>query len=429
MKRSMFRLLLIAVLSACIVMALPGTCASAEHDIVYTVGTDIGNVLLSQTETPITNCTLTSGGLARGMRITWNGTNIYLSGTPETTGDYLAEYTVETQNGNYTLGFSFTVKDSSPAVTVAPVVSKDIKITKQPTGESVEAGGSAKFIARADNATKIVWKLVSPDTTNTIDCGSASGEFPGLKVEGNGTDTLILSNIPASLNKWCVECRFFNDNEGPVCSNGARITIIGATEPTATPKPVATEAPAIAGPDANPGNGEDPAVTKTGGKTANIVTQPHSAEIKAGESCVLSVDATSPNNGTLSYQWYSAATDNRNAALPISGASDEVYTINQVEGTAFYWVAVWNTKEGARSEPVYSDAAEVRVSVETEATPEPTPSPEVTPEARSSGLFNGNIQLILFGVIGLLALAALIGVVVYLNIESRREKNRSNKDE
>ena len=78
MKRSFVRLLLVAALSACIVMSFPGLCASAENDIVYTAGTDIGNVLLSQTETPVTNCTLVSGGLARGMRITWNGWQMWL---------------------------------------------------------------------------------------------------------------------------------------------------------------------------------------------------------------------------------------------------------------------------------------------------------------------------------------------------------------
>jgi hypothetical protein len=38
-----------------------------------------------------------------------------------------------------------------------------------------------------------------------------------------------------------------------------------------------------------------------------------------------------------------------------------------------------------------------------------------------SDFLSGNIQLILFGVIGLLALAALIGVVIYLRIEAKRD--------
>ena len=430
MKKRLFRLLLVAALSVCIVMTLPGLCASAENEIVYPAGKDIGNVLLSQTPTPVVNCTLTSGGLARGLRVTWNGSNIYLSGTPETAGDYFVEYTVETQEGNYSLGFSFTVsaqeETAEPIATAAPV-SKHISITKHPTGETVEAGGSAKFIAKADNANKIVWKLVSPDTSNTIDCASADGDFPGLGVEGLGTDTLILTNIPKSMNNWCVECRFFNDDEGPVCSNGARIQVISDTpDVTPTPKPEATAAPSSGG--AASGDGDTPAEDlPTGGKPANIVNQPHSAEIKSGESYVLSVDATSPNNGSLSYQWYSAATDKREAAVPISGAADEVYTVNQTEGSAFYWVAVWNTKDGKRSDPVYSEAAEVRIKAEVEATPEPTPTPEATPEARSSGMFNGNFQILIFGLIGLLALAALVGVIVYLRIEAKQERQEETR--
>ena len=39
-------------------------------------------------------------------------------------------------------------------------------------------------------------------------------------------------------------------------------------------------------------------------RTANISIQPMSNELLPGEPYTLSVIATSPNNGTLSYQWY-----------------------------------------------------------------------------------------------------------------------------
>ena len=147
-----------------------------------------------------------------------------------------------------------------------------------------------------------------------------------------------------------------------------------------------------------------------------------------GDSYTLSVIATSPNNGTLSYQWYSAATNNRSAALPISGASDASYTINQTDGTAYYWVAVWNTRNGARSQAVYSEAAEVRIVTPATPTPVPTPTPTlpVTPAPRAATPSNISFQLILFGIIGVLALIALIGVVIYLRADA---KQRAIEDE
>ena len=58
-----------------------------------------------------------------------------------------------------------------------------------------------------------------------------------------------------------------------------------------------------------------------------------------------------------------------------------------------------------------------------EATPTPVPTvvPTAEPVNNDSDFLGGNFQLILFAAIGLLALAALIGVVIYLRIESKRE--------
>jgi tRNA-binding EMAP/Myf-like protein len=147
-----------------------------------------------------------------------------------------------------------------------------------------------------------------------------------------------------------------------------------------------------------------------------------SAEIKAGDSHTLSVVATSPNNGSLTYQWYSAATDNLNAALPIGGASDASYTIENASETAYYWAAVWNVKDGMRSQAVFTEAAEVRLAVEATPTPLPTEAPEPSPER--SGLFSSdiNFQLVMFSVIGLLALAALIGVVIFLRKDGKNRE-------
>ena len=263
----------------------------------------------------------------------------------------------------------------------------------------------------------------------------AASFFYGLQVSGLGTETLVLSNIPRSMDGWRVEAQFWNGNRHAE-SNGAEITIVDSQGNPVRNQVVATPAPTPQF------NFEQPSVPSVGSndmpvdneaRTANIGMQPQSAQLMPGDSYTLSVIATSPNNGTLSYQWYSAATSNRSAALPISGATDASYTVNQADGTAYYWVAVWNTRNGARSQAVYSEAAEVRIV--TPATPTPIPTPAVTPvptpAPRSSTPANISFQLILFGIIGVLALIALIGVVIYLRADAKQkaieeEANRGN---
>ena len=41
-------------------------------------------------------------------------------------------------------------------------------VTKQPTGETVDEGGVATFVATADYADEIIWRIVSHDASNTV---------------------------------------------------------------------------------------------------------------------------------------------------------------------------------------------------------------------------------------------------------------------
>ena len=433
MKKQSFKIFLILVLSVCIAMALPGLSAAADYLGEFTEGEAIGTVKFYSSSLPIIDVALSSGGLPRGVQPTWNEDGVYLTGTPKTSGSYSAEYLVSTSEGVQTATVSFNVAaapEATPTPTEQPAAtqkpaSAELEITKHPSGEFVESGDDreVKFIARAENAEKIVWRLVSPDASNTVQCTDASDFFPGLEVKGLGTDTLILKHVTNAMNGWYVEAQFWNGRTH-LESAGARITVvdsegneIGAPAPTAAPaettKPAATAAPA---PD---NTGSLP--VDNDAKTANISVQPESAEIKAGDSHTLSVVATSPNNGSLTYQWYSAATDNLNAALPIGGASDASYTIENASETAYYWAAVWNVKDGTRSQAVFTEAAEVKLAVEATPTPLPTEAPEPSPER--GGLFSSdiNFQLVMFSVIGLLALAALIGVVIFLRKDSKNK--------
>ena len=215
-----------------------------------------------------------------------------------------------------------------------------------------------------------------------------------------------------------MEAQFWNGQKH-VESAGAKIYLVDAegnpinAAPTAPPVATTNPAPSSS-PDSSSGLPVD-----DNAKTANISVQPESIEVEPGDAHTLSVIATSPNNGSLSYQWYSASTDNINAALPINGATDASYTVEKADETTYFWVAVWNVKEGARSQPVFSETAEIRVHREPTPTPAPTPTPEPTPDR--AGASTINFQLVMFSIIGLLALAALIAVVVYLRADAKHK--------
>lgn len=120
---------------------------------------------------------------------------------------------------------------STPEPTPAPTPAANlVAITKSPTSETVPVGGNAKFIAYAENFTNIVWITVSPDKQTSYDISEAPWHFDGLAVSGQGTSTLYLSNIPASMDGWRIQA-YFNGNGGPAYTAGAYLTVTGASVP------------------------------------------------------------------------------------------------------------------------------------------------------------------------------------------------------
>ena len=100
------------------------------------------------------------------------------------------------------------------------------KVTKSPTGETVQVGGAADFVARHENALFARWHFVSPDGTSDILYTDAAAKFPGMQITGGDQGTLHLKNIPAEMNGWKVYCSFSN-NIGTANTQAAAITIAG----------------------------------------------------------------------------------------------------------------------------------------------------------------------------------------------------------
>ena len=79
---------------------------------------------------------------------------------------------------------------------------------------------------------------------------------------------------------------------------------------------------------------------------------------------LLSVNASSPDGGTLEYQWYSSATGEMSARSVIEGATGPSYRPAQQSGTMYYCVEIRNTDaDGQRSAPVCTRLARVSFSV------------------------------------------------------------------
>ncbi|MCL2154327.1 MAG: hypothetical protein FWH53_01545 [Leptospirales bacterium] len=75
----------------------------------------------------------------------------------------------------------------------------------------------------------------------------------------------------------------------------------------------------------------------------NIIVEPTSAIID--DRPTLTVVASSPDSGTLSYKWYESTTNNNSGGTEISGATDYIYTLPTTTsaGTHYYYVEVTNT--------------------------------------------------------------------------------------
>lgn len=283
------------------------------------------------------------GSVPGGMILHQYDTFFVLEGTATESGSF--RYSVEFQYEDNTwdsLEIYITVapgETNIPVETPAPEATPKpgVKITKHPTGEYVEEGSGAVFISRADNADDFVWRLVSPDTTVTVEAEDGPSYFAGLAVSGENTERLVLSNIPLAMDGWKAECKFFGQG-GPVYSNGAVIHV--SRKNLSTPK---------------------------------ITGQPSGAELRPGGKTTLTVAASSPENADLKYQWYSGSSKSSSGGTEIKGATGSSFQPPEKEGTIYYYVVVRAEGGGKHSPAAVSNAVPVRYL------PAPAPSPSVPP--------------------------------------------------
>lgn len=310
-----------------------------------------------------------------------------------------------------------------------------LKITKNPTGETVDAGGSATFVARADNAYSRVWRIVSKDTTKTVNAKDASSYFGnGLSVSGADTDTLVLSKIPASMNEWSVECKFIGaDGKTFLCTTGAIIRVRGASTGTGsntsnssgsatTPKPTYNPSAAVtAAPTASPSASSIPNTGDTSSTLTapTISSQPSSAVLSEGETTTLSVTASAPEGETIHYQWYRSDVSSNANGTKIPGAESPTYVPDTISGSKYYYVGVWSSDGTTDSRVVYSSPVSVTYTAPLAS---PSPSPDVKDEGGS-----GLGMSVLLPVIAMVLAAAAIGVGMFFLLKNAGGKKKSSQ--
>ncbi len=100
------------------------------------------------------------------------------------------------------------------------------RVTKSPTDETVEEGGSCLFLAGYENAETAVWHFVSPDGQTDMTYEAAQAAFPTMDILNGMYSNLQLKNIPYAANGWKVYCRYSNTDAGYVDTAMACLTVI-----------------------------------------------------------------------------------------------------------------------------------------------------------------------------------------------------------
>lgn len=405
---------------------VPGTSLPQPVITRQPVGVNLAN---GQSATLSVEAALQDWSGGAQLRYQWymSSTNSASTASPISNA-YSSTYTTSPYDGNkyYLVAVWSSDGVNNSQITYSNLVAvtyggTELKITKHPTGETVNVGGSALFIARADNAVKREWRLVSKDTTKTVPATQAAYYFNGLNVSGEQTDSLALSNIPAALDGWSVECKFTGSDGKTLYTSGAVVKVQGAT-----PTPAPTPSSYI--PGASPSPSPSSYIPGSNVVTApTINTQPIGAVLSEGETVTLSVAAAGADAAkgvNLSYQWYRSEQNSNANGTPISGATSDTYTPDTISGSRYYYVAV-TASNGSDSKTTYSSPATVTYTAPI-STPSPSPSPSAAPKPLEKNPGLGS--MIIAPIIAIVVAAIVIGIGIFFLVRSIGKKDEPEYD-
>ncbi len=186
-------------------------------------------------------------------------------------------------------------------------------ITKSPTDETVDEGGSCYFVAKYENATIAVWHFLSPDGQTDLTYEAAQKQFETMEIINGMYSTMQLKNIPYAANGWRVYCRYSNNN-GYADTKTALITVKQNTNPTPAPSPSAEPVPVVTG---------------FSGKWAEESQGKGSVTIAEVSSGIYDISAEWANGAANKVVWTMTATDNGNGVLVYSAGIKEIWTFSE----------------------------------------------------------------------------------------------------
>lgn len=369
---------------------------TVSGSVKATYGKELKETELCDVGEMIQTCTVVSGKLPEGIKLVQYDTYFAVSGTPTEAGSFTELLSCETEGDPCTVSITVTVE--VPA----------LKITKSPGSETVKEGENAVFVSAAENYSDVEWRIVSKDGSNcwrhSKEFNEIEKRFPDVKVDtfkgDDGREWMRLSNIPFSMDGYYIETKYRSVDKAGTAFTESKACLL--------------------------------TVEKTELKTPVISVNPVSAEKKLGEALTLSVQASDPNGGTLSYQWFSNSVNSNAGGNAITGATGTSLNVPQTEGTVYYYVNVVSRKDDKTSAAASSSAAAVSYTAaapdattapsetpapsdKPEAAPEPSPEADVTAEKKSSP-----IPAILAVIFVLLIVGAVLLVV--LGVKDKKAK-------
>jgi len=136
--------------------------------------------------------------------------------------------------------------------------------------------------------------------------------------------------------------------------------------------------------------------TMSSAQTPAIITQPAGGTVFVDDIITLMTTAEVTDGGTLSYQWYSNASDSNTTGKLINGATRNTFTPPTTKaGTTFYYVTITNTNDG-QTAVVASATARVTVNARVNAQ-----APNITAQPASGAVtVNGSITLSVTATVG-----------------------------
>ena len=223
MKKKLSKSLLSLLLVAVLLVSVTSLTAFAA-DITATAGVVYKDAVY--TGTNINSVTVATGRIPDGLVLSYTKDTITISGVPTTEGTYSFTLNFEDDGEAKEVSNSFTIVAGDPNASAGVLPT----ITKSPTGETVDEGGAASFVARQNNAIWAVWYFISPDGGTYVRYDRIEAMFPGLKIVDGMYATVRVRNIPAGLDGWSVACQFSN-REGAVMTDAALIKVNAKAAP------------------------------------------------------------------------------------------------------------------------------------------------------------------------------------------------------